>query len=77
MQSHLPSPVNHRFYFDYGTGTLDSAYESYQQMIDFTMTAKGYDKSNWITLRFSGADHSEKAWRSRLAGPLYFLLRRL
>jgi len=76
MKAKLPSPLNHRFYFDYGTETLDKNYEPHQKIIDATMKYKGYDKSNWLTLRFFGADHTEDSWRKRLAGPVFFLLRK-
>jgi len=38
------------------------------------MKAKGFGPKNWITKKFEGADHSEKAWRERLDVPLVFLM---
>lgn len=76
MAEHLPSPADHRFYFDYGTATLDRFYPALQKMIDKTMQKKGYRSSNWSTREFAGADHSEKAWNSRLDIPLTFLLKK-
>ena len=69
-----PNPSNHKIYFDYGTETLDAFYEPYQLKIDSLIRLKGYDKSNWKTLKFEGKNHSEAAWRERLDVPLTFLI---
>ncbi len=74
LKEHLPNPRNHKLYFDYGTETLDALYEPYQQMVDSVMVNGGYDENNWKTLKFEGANHSEKAWNARLHIPLEFLL---
>jgi enterochelin esterase-like enzyme len=73
LETHLPSPFNHRVYFDYGSLTLDAMYKPYQQEADEIMKEKGYSSVNWITREFPGADHSEKSWNKRLAIPLLFL----
>ncbi|MFD0861385.1 alpha/beta hydrolase [Sungkyunkwania multivorans] len=71
----LPSPNNHRIYFDYGTKTLDSLYEPHQKKVDLLMRDAGYiEGENWVTKKFEGADHSEKSWRARVHIPLLFLL---
>ncbi|WP_372773256.1 alpha/beta hydrolase [Mangrovibacterium sp.] len=74
LSKHLPDPEDHRLYFDYGTATLDSLYEKHQLMIDKTMEIRGYDQTNWSTLKFEGDDHSERAWANRLHIPFTFLL---
>lgn len=74
LAAHLPAPGLHRLYFDYGTATLDSLYPPLQAAVDTVMVGRDYSSKDWQTLRFEGADHSEKAWRSRLAQPLRFLL---
>ncbi|GAB4339402.1 MAG: alpha/beta hydrolase-fold protein [Calditrichia bacterium] len=75
MEERLPDPKTHRFYFDYGTRTLDAQYEPYQNEVDRVMRRKGYVEGvNWITRKFSGHEHSEKAWRQRIHIPLQFLL---
>jgi enterochelin esterase-like enzyme len=72
---HLPAPRDHRFYFDYGTETLDAAYEPYQQRTNAALRAAGYVEGvSWITRKFPGAEHSEKSWRERAEIPLEFLL---
>jgi len=75
LRTHLPSPKTHKFYFDYGTATLDALYEPFQIRADQVMTAKGYTSKNWITRKFEGEEHSERAWRERLGIPMEFLLR--
>jgi len=74
LSGHLPSPENHKIYFDYGTKTLDAAYGPYQKKVDKLMTEAGYYENNWITVKYEGHDHSERSWRSRLDVPLVFLL---
>ena len=72
----LPNPIDHKLYFDYGTETADAAYEPYQQRMDEHLAARGYERGrNWITQKFDGAEHSERAWRERVHLPLEFLLR--
>jgi len=71
----LPPPGTHRFYFDYGTETLDAEYEPYQVQADEVMRAAGYRQGHdWITRKFPGAEHSERSWRERVHLPLLFLL---
>jgi predicted alpha/beta superfamily hydrolase len=75
MKKHLPSPKNHKIYFDYGTETLDAQYEPYQTEADKIMKKKGYKKDkNWITRKFPGEEHSEKSWRKRVDVPITFFL---
>lgn len=75
MQKHLPAPKTHKIYFDYGTTTLDALYPPFQKRVDKIMQDKGFSAKNWLTKEFVGEDHSERAWRKRLAIPLEFLLR--
>jgi predicted alpha/beta superfamily hydrolase len=71
----LPDPATHKLYFDFGTETLDKPYESYQKRMDEAVKARGYvAERNWMTRKFAGADHSERAWRKRVDVPLAFLL---
>jgi predicted alpha/beta superfamily hydrolase len=74
LSDHLPSPENHKFYFDFGTETLDAWYEPFQLQVDEIMKSKGYTSENWITKKFPGENHSEKAWKKRLEIPMAFLL---
>lgn len=75
--AHLPDPASHKYWFDFGTKTLDSSYEPYQQRANAMLRKAGYvEGQNWITRKFEGAEHSEKAWRVRVNQPLEFLLGR-
>lgn len=76
LAANLPEPGAHRLYFDFGTATLDAGYEPYQRRMDWVLRRRGYaDGDDWITRKFEGAEHSEKAWRLRAGVPLRFLLR--
>jgi predicted alpha/beta superfamily hydrolase len=75
LKKGLPEAGSHKLYFDYGTQTVDALYEPYQQEVDKVMRAKGYaQEKDWLTLKFDGAEHSERAWRERVHLPLEFLL---
>jgi predicted alpha/beta superfamily hydrolase len=75
--AHLPDPATHKYYFDFGTATLDASYEPYQRRADEMLRKAGYvEGRNWITRKFEGAEHSEKAWRLRMDEPLQFLIGR-
>jgi predicted alpha/beta superfamily hydrolase len=74
LSKKIPSPKNHKIYFDYGNKTLDSLYPSLQQKVDAIMLKKGYTIQQWQSKFFDGEDHSEKAWNKRLHIPLEFLL---
>lgn len=75
LKKNLPSPQQHRIYFDHGTETLDAMYASLQLQVDAIMKERGYDSSQWISRSWPGQDHSERSWRSRLDVPLVFLLK--
>lgn len=74
MRANIPSPKNHRFYFDYGTKTLDQHYPQYAPIVDKIFAEKGYDDSNFVNKEYTGTDHSENSWNKRLDMPLMFLL---
>ena len=74
MKENLPSPKDHKLYFDYGTKTLDEHYPQYAQKVNELLKEKGYTDINSRNLKFEGADHSENSWNQRLNIPLTFLL---
>lgn len=74
LDKKLPSPANHKIYFDYGTEGLDANYGVTQKKVDGIMQAHGYKSANWMTKEFKGDDHSEKSWATRFGTPLEFLL---
>ena len=70
----LLKPDKLKWYFDYGTETLDQFYEPLQQKADVVMSDRGYRQGeNWLTLKFEGAAHTEADWKTRLHRPLEFL----
>lgn len=75
LKAKLPSPENHKIYFDYGTETLDQYYKPYQVQVNKIMLSKGYS-TGWITKEFAGENHSEASWKKRLSVPMEFLLRK-
>lgn len=71
----FPAPGEHRFYFDFGTATLDALYEPHQLRMDAVMQDLGYRRErDWVTRKFDGAEHDEKSWAQRAEYPLKFLL---
>jgi len=71
----LPRAGHHRLYFDFGTLGTDAPYEPFQRRVDDVLRAAGYvEGKDWLTRKYEGADHSERAWRARIAVPLTFLL---
>ena len=77
LKKHLPDARTHKFYFDYGTETLDADYEPYQLKMDAVMRKAGYKEGkNWLTKKYVGAAHTETAWSQRVEVPLTFLLSR-
>lgn len=75
LRHRLPEPGRHRIYFDFGTETLDAGYESFQKQVDAIMDSLGYRQTkDWITRKFPGHEHSERAWKQRVHIPLTFFL---
>ncbi len=75
MKENLPDPSAHKIYFDFGTKTLDALYEPYQKRMDQVMSGANWtENKNWVTLKFEGEEHSERAWKKRIDIPLVFLL---
>ncbi len=75
MKIALPTPKQHKIYFDFGTVDLDAEYEPFQMEADAVMREQGFTEGkDWLTKKFVGATHSEQAWRERLHIPLKFLL---
>jgi hypothetical protein len=73
----LPDSKTHKLYFDYGSETLDAAYQRYQERVDKVVARRGYKQGvNWLTRSFPGQKHNEVSWASRVDVPLTFLLAR-
>ena len=76
MKENLPSPKDHKLYFDYGTKTLDQYYPQYADSVDKIFADKGYDATNFVNRKFEGEDHSENSWNKRLDIPFTFLFKK-
>jgi len=64
-----------RFLFDYGTETLDSTYEKDHEPVEHWFRKQGLRKNrDYRFEKYEGADHSERAWRSRVDAQLEWLL---
>lgn len=75
LEKNLPSPENHRLYFDHGTLDLDSYYEVWNNKALEIARGKGYtDDYNLMSYIDVGATHNESCWRNRLNLPLEFIL---
>lgn len=74
LRRHLPSPSNHKIYFDHGTVGLDSNYSEYQKHVDAIISKAGYNEKSFLSLEFPGEDHNEDYWSARLYIPLSFVL---
>ncbi len=76
MRTALPRAGQHKVYFDYGTVGIDAPYEPFQLDADAIMREAGYQPgADWLTQKFPGAEHNEKAWQTRVHIPLEFLLK--
>lgn len=74
MKANVPKAGTHKWYFDFGTETLDQFYPQYKDEVDQLFMDKGYTEENFVNLKFEGMDHSENSWNQRLDIPLTFLL---
>ncbi|MBC7382051.1 MAG: esterase [Bacteroidia bacterium] len=71
----LPNPRQHKIYFDYSSVSPDTLYETYQMLMDANCTENAYLlNKDFLSYKFEGAAHNIKAWSSRVAIPLKFLL---
>ncbi len=68
-------PRGVRFYFDYGTETLDATYEQDHEPVRHWLLEQGLVEGRDFRMRkYEGADHSERAWRARVGDQLEWLL---
>ena len=73
----LPSPKNHRIFFDYGNkGFPEFFYKTFQKNIDEIMKEKGYTDENWATKEIEGGEHTVKSWSERLPYLFELLLKK-
>ncbi len=75
IKEKLPTASDHhKFYFDFGTETLDALYPPFEDDVNQVFISNNYDKSSFKNLKFEGTDHSETSWNQRLHIPLQFAL---
>ena len=74
LEEALPEAGAHRIWYDFGTETLDAGYEPWQIGVDALMRRRGYTGTDWITVKFTGHDHSERSWQRRMPAVLAWLL---
>ena len=75
IESGATLPGSGRFFFDYGTETLDSTYEQDHEPVRRWFREQGYREGRDFRIaKYDGADHSERAWRARLLHQLEWLL---
>lgn len=76
INANLPSPTDHRLYFDHGTETIDSSYGPAEERILEMIRSKGYSVSAGTLYNMVdyGAAHEERAWAARVSLPLTFIL---
>ncbi len=71
------APRGARFYFDYGTETLDATYHEDHEPVREWLVAQGFVEGEDFRMKqFEGHPHNETAWRSRLIEQLEWMLGR-
>lgn len=77
LETALPEPGQHQFYFDHGSTGLDADYGVWQHRVDNLLRQKGYrEGKDFVSWFFEGEDHTTNAWRARVHIPLAFLFGR-
>lgn len=70
-------PQGARYWFDYGSEGLDSAYTASHEAVRAWLRGQGLvEGQDFIVRRYEGATHNEASWRARLDDPLAFLFRK-
>lgn len=72
----LPLSSVHQLYMDCGDKTIDSVYIPYFHAMNALADSIGFDDGRLMTPFFPGHAHEERAWASRVAEPLKFILRK-
>lgn len=74
IRAGLRVPRGARYWFDYGTRGLDSAYAPTHAAVHGWLLDQGLTEGRDFVVRpYPGADHNESSWRARLVDPLRFL----
>ena len=74
IRAGLEAPPGARYWFDYGSLGLDSAYGPTHQVVrDWLLRQGRVEGRDFVVRRYDGATHNEASWRARLEDPLTFL----
>jgi predicted alpha/beta superfamily hydrolase len=76
LKKNLPSALDHKIYFDYGTGESDRNYELTQSFVDLIAKGRGYTDKNYMSKVFEKDEHNEVSWSKRLKNPVEFLMQK-
>ncbi|MGH7581119.1 MAG: alpha/beta hydrolase-fold protein [Gemmatimonadales bacterium] len=77
IRAGLTVPKGTRYWFDYGTLGLDSAYAPSHEQVRRWLRRQGLmEGRDFVIRRYEGATHNEASWRARLDDPLTFLFGR-
>jgi enterochelin esterase-like enzyme len=69
-----PIPKTGRYWFDYGTRTLDADYDVHHQKLRAHLIAQGLvEGEHFMMTKYEGALHNETSWRARLKDSLLWL----
>jgi enterochelin esterase-like enzyme len=67
-------PPHTRYWFDYGTESLDASYGPTHDAVRAWLLKQGLvEGSDFVVRKYPGATHNEASWRARLDDPLTFL----
>ena len=74
IRAGLKAPRGARYWFDYGSLSLDSAYGPSHAIVGDWLRGQGLvEGRDFVIRRYEGATHNEASWRARLADVLTFL----
>jgi pimeloyl-ACP methyl ester carboxylesterase len=77
IRAGLRAPEGARYWFDYGSMGLDSAYAPTHETVRAWLLGQGLvEGRDFVVRRYPGATHNEASWRARLEDPLTFLFGR-
>jgi enterochelin esterase-like enzyme len=77
IDSGLRVPRGARYWFDFGSQGLDSAYAaSHEAVRAWLLRQRLVEERDFVVRRYEGATHNEASWRARLDDPLTFLFGR-
>ena len=74
IRAGLRAPPGARYWFDYGTLSLDSAYAPSHAAVRSWLLGQGRVEGHDFVIRsYPGATHNEASWRARVGDALTFM----